>query len=283
VSDHRSIALGVSVPGYPADRRGLDAYLELAGKPPAILHWFQRFARGAGFQADAAAAAHRLGAVPMVSWEPWQGLEAIADGSWDHEVRAWAAGAAAFGHPVLLRFAHEMNAPGIPWFGPPVPYLAAWRRLRSLFGEVGAANVRFVWCPYVLDRGVRPFAPYYPGHDAVDWVALDGYNWGRLRFRRRWRSFDAVFAASYAELRTLGPSKPLMLAEVATADVGGDKAAWIRSALLDAVPARYPTIGAVVWFHRNRPDHADWRLDSSPAAAQAWRDVVADARYQGSL
>ena len=70
-----------------------------------------------------------------------------------------------------------------------------------------------------------------------------------------------------------------MLAEVGCANRGGDKASWMRDALLDAVPNRYPAIRAVVWFNQNRPDHADWRVDSSPEALRAWQQAATDPRY----
>jgi beta-mannanase len=131
----------------------------------------------------------------------------------------------------------------------------------------------------VLGRNATQFVSYYPGDEAVDWLALDGYNWGRRRWRNRWASFDAVFAQSYRAMLDLAPEKPLMLAEVGCANRGGDKASWMRDALLDAVPNRYPAIRAVVWFNQNRPDHADWRVDSSPEALRAWQQAATDPRY----
>ena len=40
---------------------------------------------------------------------------------------------------------------------------------------------------------------------------------------------------------------------------------------------RFPRVEAVVWFHANK--ETDWRVDSSDAAFQAFRAVVADGRY----
>ena len=220
------------------------------------------------------------GAIPMITWEPWPGqLRPIVDGERDADIRRYAAASAAFGAPLLLRFAHEMNLRGIPWSGSPELYRAAHVRIHALFGEAGAGNVRFVWSPYVLGRNATQFVAYYPGDELVDWIALDGYNWGRRRWRNRWATFDATFAASYRAIVDLAPNKPLMLAEVGCAARGGDKAAWMRDALLEAIPNRYPAIRAVVWFNQNRLDHADWRVDSSPAALQVWRQAVADPRY----
>ena len=216
----------------------------------------------------------------MISWEPWPGrLEPIAAGERDDYVRRFASDAAAYEGPILLRFAHEMNLRGIPWHGPAGVFTSAWQRVRAMFRDSGASNVGFVWSPHVVDRNAVPFERYYPGHDQVDWVALDGYNWGRRRWRNRWASFDSIFSGSYRALVDLAPDKPMLLAEIGSAERGGDKGAWMRDALLRTIPEGYPDLLAVVWFDRYPPGHADWRLSSSPAALEAWRTVVADDRY----
>ena len=138
----------------------------------------------------------------------------------------------------------------------------------------------WLWCPYVHDRNTRNFEAYYPGDDLVDVVGLDGYNWGRQRWWHRWRSFDAVFGASHAALRRLAPGKPIILAELGCAETGGDKAAWMRETLLRVVPERYADIDAIVWFDHHRADHPNWRIDSSPAALAAWREIAADPAYR---
>ncbi len=120
----------------------------------------------------------------------------------------------------------------------------------------------WVWCPYVHDRGVRRFEPYYPGHDVVDVVALDGYNWGRRRWWHRWRSFDAIFGASYARLRRLAPDKPIILAEIGCAETGGNKAAWMRQTMQKAIPERYPAVrgSRLVRPPSARPSRLAYRL-----------------------
>lgn len=223
--------------------------------------------------------AQATGALPMLSWEPWQGLGPIVSGELDDYIRRFASDVAAHAEPVLLRFAHEMNLRGIHWHDQPGIYRAAWERVRAAFGEAGAGNARFVWSPYVADSNAVAFEPYYPGDAQVDWLALDGYNWGRRRRWSRWPSFETIFAGSLASLTRLAPDKPIMLAEIGCTERGGDKARWMRDALLEAIPGRYPAIRAVVWFNKDRPDHADWRIDSSPATLAAWRQTAADPRY----
>ena len=237
--------------------------------------------RGRGdFAARPLEVATKNGAIPMISWEPWPGpLRPIVVGERDAYIRRYATAAASFGAPLLLRFAHEMNLRGIPWSGSAELYRSAYQRVHAIFGAAGARNVRFVWSPYVQGPNATQFVRYYPGDAHVDWLALDGYNWGRQRLRNRWASFDAIFAESYRAMLDLAPEKPLMLAEVSCADRGGDKASWMRDSLLEAIPNRYPAIRAVVWFNQNRLDHADWRVDSSPEALHVWREAAADPRY----
>jgi beta-mannanase len=218
----------------------------------------------------------------MISWEPWQGLEPIVRGDWDAYLAAYARAVAGYGQPLFLRFAHEMNLPQIPWFGPPQTFIAAWQRVRSAFDHAGANNVRWVWSPYCNGRSVADLQHYFPGRALVDWPALDGYNWGRRsRWWRggRWPSFETIFAPSLRAVTGLAPGTPVMLAEIGCAERGGDKSAWMRDALLNALPERHPEVRAVVWFNENRPEHADWRVDSSPSSLRVWREAVADPRY----
>ena len=215
----------------------------------------------------------------MISWQPTPGLEPIINGEWDDYLASYAAAVAAYGAPVLLRFAHEMNLPQMPWFGPPATFIAAWQRAHAAFAAANARNVLWVWSPYVHGRGVADLRPFFPGPRLVDWLALDGYNWGRRRPWQRWLSFDRLFTPSLRALGELMPGAPVMLAEIGCSPRGGDKAAWMRDALLHSIPEAHPEIRAVVWFDEDKRGHADWRIGSSPATAAAWRKAVADPRY----
>jgi hypothetical protein len=283
VDETTDIALGVYVRGYPRDPAVLDRYLRLTGHRPAIVHVFGNWTDATGaFDPAMADAITAFGAVPMISWQPPAGdLSAVVRGEHDDYARAWAAAARDWGGRLLLRFAHEMNGEWIPWRSKPRTFCDAWYGLRRLFADEAAHNVEWVWSPHVRERRAADFGPYFPGVDAVEWVALDGYNWGRSQRLSGWRGFDAVFADSYARMVALAPGKPLMLAEVGCAEEGGDKAAWIRDALLAAIPERYPALRAVAWFNASPPGHADWRVESSPASLGAWREVVGSPLYAG--
>jgi beta-mannanase len=280
-----SVAMGAYVRGYPRDPAALERYADLVGRWPAIVHVFRNWTDDTrDFDASLADQVTNSGAALMISWQPPAGdLRPIADGLADDYVRSYARAVAAWGGPLLIRFGHEMNGQWIPWRSSPEAFTGAWRRLHAAFAAGGAANVRWVWSPHVPDARADRFEAYYPGHDVVGWVALDGYNWGRSQPDTRWQSFEEIFADAYRDLGTLAPGKPIMLAEIGCTDEGGDKAAWLRETFMDAIPARFPAVRAVAWFHANPPGHADWRVDSSPAALEAWREVVRSPHYSEAM
>ena len=59
-------------------------------------------------------------------------------------------------------------------------------------------------------------------------------------------------------------SKPVIIAETSSSEIGGDKAAWIRHGFLKTIPQQFPRVRAVVWFDRSMEQ--DWRVDSSQAS-----------------
>jgi beta-mannanase len=196
--------------------------------------------------------------------------QAILAGQYDAYVRAWAAGLRAAGGPVLLRFDHEMNGNWSAW-SPGVNgqtaagFVAAWRHVHDIFAAAGASNVQWVWSPNVVYNGSVPLADLYPGDAYVDRVGIDGYNWGTSDRDHNWQSFASVFDATLAQVAQL-TSRPAMIAEVASTEVGGDKAAWITDFF--AGLSRRPAIGGFIWFDINK--ETDWRLDSSAPARSSF-------------
>jgi hypothetical protein len=116
---------------------------------------------------------------------------------------------------------------------------------------------------------------YYPGDRWVDWVGLDGFNWGGSI---GWRPFSEIFGGSYEELAR-STSKPIVIAETGSGQTGGDKAAWVTSALSQELPY-FERVRAVVWY--NAFDRSDFRIDSSPSALQAFRRGIARPLYSGT-
>jgi beta-mannanase len=262
---------------------------ELAERPVDIVMWYQDWALARSLDLSMLQRVVDHGALPMITWEPWDAtlgpeqprfqLTRILAGDYDQYVETWARQLAAFGRPVLLRWGHEMNGHWYPWGvgragTTSSHYVESWHYLWSAFRAVGADKVRWVWSPNVL-AGAQAFEPCYPGDAFVDWVGLDGYNWGGWR---SWRSFSQVFGESYQRITAVSP-KPLMIAETACAEAGMRKARWITDALTVQIPLQLPHVQAVIWF--NQAKERDWRIESSSASRQAFAEAVASPHYRG--
>jgi hypothetical protein len=176
---------------------------------------------------------------------------------------------------MMLRFGHEMNGTWYPWAGNPDSFVAAWRHVVSVFRADGVTNVKWVWSPNIQEGAKYPISPYFPGDEWLDYVGLDGYNWGS----GEWLSLQDVFAPSYAIVTQLS-TKPVIITETSSSESGGDKAAWIRNGFMTSIPQSFPRVTAVVWFNRTQED--DWRINSSQASLDAYRAVAACTIYGGA-
>ena len=224
--------------------------------------------------------------VPMISWEPYlcsarqtpADVEVrAADGEYDAYVDAWAGrlktwlagGDGAYGtgddRRAYLRLAHEMNGDWYPWSGAmggnsPADYVAMWRRVRTLFASRGisATHVQWVWAVNHTDVGGFAAEHYYPGDADVDWIALDGYNWGESQTWSDWQAPAAVYDDMRIRLRNF-TSKPLALTEFASSTAAPNgvgvtaKSQWITDVF--AYVAAHD-IRLVAWFNEDK--ETDW-------------------------
>jgi beta-mannanase len=271
--------VGLDVPSP----RALHAAERAVGARAAIVGTFADWAHHRDFPRALAARINARGAVPMISWEPWDSerggaeqpayaLRRIGAGAHDALIDRWAAEIAAFRRPVLLRFAPEMNGDWLPWStgvngNRPGDYVAAWRHVRARFRRAGATNALWVWNPIAAYDGSTPLAELFPGRGQVDWLAVDGYNWGATR-SWGWQSYADIFAPTVAAFHSLAPSRPVMIAETGSAP-DPRKPAWVAATLRQA---RAAGVRAVVWFEFDK--ETDWRLSESGAVAHAAHGVL---------
>jgi beta-mannanase len=279
------IKLGAYVPYGPEDASALDRYASMVGGSPDIVMNYSNVTDPLLTSTDIKNLEAR-GETPMVTWQlyksGWSGptisLSDIANGRYDSYLRDAADLAKGLPFDVMIRFGHEMNGDWYGWSGQPSAYRSAWRHIVTVFRQQGAGNVKWVWSPNV-DQGSYPFAQYFPGDSWVDYVALDGYNWGKSGVGvNQWQTLSQVFSSSYRQITELS-SKPVIIAETSSSELGGNKAAWIRDGLLRTIPQQFPRVRAVVWFDRSMEQ--DWRVDSSQASLAAYRDVVSNSIYGG--
>lgn len=278
-----ALRFGVANPGGPLAGSELDEVATVAGESPSILMIYKDF-----LQAPPVAemdAARSRGATPLVTWEPWAwgggvnqpayALDRVAAGDFDATITQWGQSLAAWGKPVMLRFAHEMNGNWYPWAegvngNQPGDYVAAWRHVHDVVAATGAANVQWVWSPNVPYWGSTDLAGLYPGGGYVDVVALDGYNWGTSQTWSSWVSPVDLFAPGITQLRSLAPGKPVLIAETASSELGGSKPTWNTD--LVSYLAAQPDVMGFVWFHMQK--ETDWRINSSASSATAFKSAL---------
>ncbi len=223
------------------------------------------------------------GAVPMITWEPWNSqkglhqstfsLQKIAAGALDPYVERFARSAAAAssdGQPLLLRFAQEMNTDYYPW-GVGVDgntagdFVAAWHHLHAVFSAVQTPGVKWVWAPNVPGKGASPLAAAYPGDGQVDLLGLDGYNAGTAVAGGSWRTPQQVLGTALQSLMRLAPDKRVLVTETGSTDSGGSKATWVRD--LMQLAASDPQVVGVIWSEY--VGRADWPLTADPSSERA--------------
>ena len=280
--------IGVATPGAPAELDGLTAITQALGEAPDQVTFYSSWAVVRDFPTQGAREIAATGAVPQVTWEPWNpllgpeqptySLDKITAGLHDSYLKRWARQVKAYGDPVVIRFAHEMNGNWYPWSegvngNEPGDFRTMWRHVVGVFRGLKVRNVTWAWSPNVPYPGSVPLAGLYPGDRWVTRVGLDGYNFSTLYDWSTWQSFEQVFGPGLAEVDALS-TRPLYISETATPEVGGDKAAWIRD--MWSFLAAHPEVRGLTWFDFVK--ETDWRIDSSAESLTAFRDGMSTFR-----
>ena len=271
---------GLTSAGVPGDPAGVRRTLALAGRRPGVVMWYVAWSLRTAFPTADVSRLRAAGTTPEITWEPWDPARGpdqpeyaparIAAGAHDAYIAQWARAAAAWGHPLRIRFAHETNGTWYPWAtgvnGTTAgDYVAMWRHVRAIFDAAGADQVSWVWSVNVPYPGSSPLSQSFPGDDQVDEVALDGFNWAGRLPGTSWVGFAELFGPGVAELSALS-RRPISISEVGCPERAGSKAAWIAD--MWQTLAQWPRVRGLVWFDYDKEQ--DWRLTSSPAAVAAF-------------
>lgn len=275
-------------------RRQLQSYNAAAGKKLSVVTWFAsayeagRMTTWRQSYASSLARVKRTGAISLIKFSTQDyaydktrraaDLKQIALGAWDEYFKDAAQTVRDFKDPVFISIDHEMNGTWYPYSqnypgstSTAADFVAAWRRVVTVFKANGASNAAFVWSPNVPDVGNVPFSKYYPGDDAVDWIGVSFYSGNDLR------AMDTIY-------RTYAARKPFFVTEWATApeksrynpSYPGD-AAWIQQ-FFAALSSRYPRVKAISWFNWNKGD-GNYLLSRVPEQSKVYAQDIADARY----
>jgi hypothetical protein len=252
--------------GYRA--RDIESFEQMVGSEvdmrAIFVNWYDDFPStfGRNLRSD--------GKTMVIFWEQYDvSLDSIIEGDSDEYIRAFAEDAQLYGGQIILAPLHEMNGDWYPWSGTaegnsPMKVAEAWRHIVTVFGSL--TNVKFTWTINNLsvpNTDLNAISHYYPGNQYVDYVAVDGFNFGTP-----WQSFGAVFDEALNQLKEY--RKPIYILSMASA-AGTEKATWITDAFTNALP-KHPEVVGWVWFNEDK--ERDWRVNSDSAALSAFKSIL---------
>jgi hypothetical protein len=243
------------------------SFEQLVGKQADVHAVFMGW--GDSFPNDLVSPLKSNGQSILIFWEQYgTSLDQIINGSQDSYIKEFANDAKSYGGEVLLAPFHEMNGDWDPWGGTvgsntPQKVIQAWQHMHDLFA--GAGNVKFVWAvnnDSVPDTSENSIKNYYPGSSYVDYVGIDGFNFGSP-----WQTYDQVFSSALSQVKGYG--KPILLSSMASA-AGSQKAGWITDALSKIYSDS--SIKGFIWFNENKEEN--WQINSDTASLQAFQNGV---------
>ncbi len=278
-------------------RRQIADYNGAAGKRISVVTWFASayengrmtsWRQNYSYSMDRV---KRLGALSLIkfstqdyafnSTHKMAGLKEIAAGTWDNYFIEAARTVRDFKSPIFISIDHEMNGNWYPYSQAypgsntsAADFVAAWRRIVTVFRAQGANNAAFVWSPNVPNIGEIGYGSYYPGDSFVDWVGISFYSGNNMS------DMDEIY-------QQLAPRKPFFITEWATGteknrynSMFPGEVEWVRQ-FFAALETRYPRVKAISWFNWLNGD-GDYRLTRVPAQAKAYAQDISATRYLSS-
>ena len=178
----------------------------------------------------------------------------IANGSLDAFFRQFALDAKAYGRPVLLRYAHEMNGRIFPWTnGQPNSrirgangygryryfnlnnnyqnYKAAWIKIHNVIKDSGASNLKMFWCP---SRGsIDTYDEFYPGNTYVEYAGFDAYSTPNINNDQQMVQIYRGAMNKILSAEVTGGNKPIFVGETGVTNIdlpaGFSRSDWVRN------------------------------------------------------
>jgi beta-mannanase len=224
----------------------------------------------------------------VVTWEPWKPATAesidydkVLSGGYDSYIASFAKQIKSIPGTVFIRFAHEANGNWYPWSGVKIgkqKYIALYRYVKDKFDALGVTNAKWIFsinCEDVPNEENNRYLLYYPGDSYVDYVGIDGYNWGDTKSWSKWISFAEIFSGRF-EAVTQEINKPVLITEFSSTSSGGDKAEWITQALKSI--RRMKTIKGFVLFNRDK--ETDWSFSPDTSSGRSLKQQLQDNYFK---
>ena len=276
----------VGGPGqYPQPtQQNVQAFQDLQGTHLDLISYFALFdINDWNATEEYANVAKENGSTLVVTWMAnGYGAQDLVDGRADEYIRDYAKGVKNYGEEIWLRPLHEANGDWYDWGvgkegagNTDANVAEAFRHIVKIFREENVENVKWVWTTNASNAGKgSTLTGNYPGDEYVDYISIDGYNWGKCQSWSSWQTtFTQVFKKAYNALANI--DKPLFIAEISSSELGGNKAEWITD-MFEHFATDFSRVFAVMWFSQSKEaNEGDWALNTSQAAVDAWKAGIA--------
>ncbi|MDD5361436.1 MAG: glycosyl hydrolase [Ignavibacteria bacterium] len=286
----------------------ISEYIKLTGHKPVWICFSNNWFKGIKFPLAGVKTVAEFGAIPYIRIMPrhdWTegrpdfvyGLELIADGTYDNDLKKWADDAKTYGKPLLAEFAPEMNGNWFPWSGlfngkksGAELYKDAHRHVVEIMRDEGADNITWLFHVNAVSEPVAKWntmKAYYPGDKYIDWIGMSVY--GSQKPGATWEKFLDVFQTAYWQMEKISSKKPLFIAEFGVVEdpAMGSKQEWIKEAFTAITGGMYPRIKAISYWHSSFDNEdgsiSNMRVDSSPEVLKTYKDFINSDIFKAAL
>lgn len=316
-----------------AESDTVERYAQRLGSTPALYGLYVNFPFAAGARDLVSEQVQDLAdhqSSLMLTIEPRKGLSAVTAPSLvdlTRNLTAWNRK----GVPVMVRFGQEMNGSWYPWSQQPAAYVQTFRQVATAVHKAPASSM--LWSPnegggYPFHGGAHevrpgspdfqvldtshdgklttdddPYAPYWPGEDAVDWVGLTVYHFGKVypwgentipepgklaaKISGTYKStyVDETAPPDFYAAYAAGHHKPFAISETGAfyntsrsdgAPALAIKQAWWNQLFNPGLQSRFPQLKLAVWFEFSKQENQpgkpviDWRTTADPLIRDAF-------------
>eukprot|EP01062_Namystynia_karyoxenos_P014622 TRINITY_DN15271_c0_g1_i2.p1 TRINITY_DN15271_c0_g1~~TRINITY_DN15271_c0_g1_i2.p1 ORF type:complete len:699 (+),score=164.64 TRINITY_DN15271_c0_g1_i2:74-2170(+) len=218
------------------------------------------------------------GHVPVITWMPYpyatwtnpQPNVDIAGGKYDAYIDAFYKELKSFlagGKRAYIRFAPEGNGNWFPWAPQcpscsstgqkisqtPASYVDMWKYVRGKASDIPDTQLQWIWAANNVDApdGSSTLEGVFPGADQVDWVGVDGLNFGDTLPAHKWQTPKDTFAQVLSRVAKAAPGKPVAVSTFGTVSSPNGpaaKGAWLHDALALFASAK---VGMVLAFNQD--------------------------------
>jgi len=170
----------------------------------------------------------------------------------------------------------------------PTDYVLSWRHIHDIISSKGLnwTRVQWIWCVNNADVGSYKAEEYWVGGNYVDWLGIDGYNFGGSAKWSTWTTPVHVYPHMMGRLRNLSSTKPISINEYGTTSLHKNnisdvqlKTEWLNEFCVYI--NNNSDIKMASYF--NREKETDWAIFAGSHGDTVWNNLNVYSGYRNCL